>query len=668
MRITFTILILAMSITTITYSQISYDVYGNFAPSERINFRLNSFESNPGNYSLTKDWEFAISFNTLFARQYSTNLFFVSLGKRIKNHYLYARYSPGIFKEFKFTAAKSNIDDSLTVFETDLIYKEKFGFGYSYGLSENLNAGMSFRYFQQEFSEEFPSFIAGTDPQVLIKEKEIVKKHFWKADLGINYSPAKNISLSLSTKNLLLFGQNYTNETESDFEIKTDVYDLRTRRGGVLGINYLPFEALAVNSNVETTGSFTLNLATHFKFLEKEFTIGLTALHDKYQEPFVAGIVPVLNIANQFYSVTLSGIKYFSNRLTPRSVAEFKEKKISNIVNNYFGSDEAFLTVNFALSFQPEKYVKIIDVKILTEIYPTLADVYLTNPFAKGKIVNLSDKKIVVKPFSFISEVNKEEVQSPVVELMPHDTAEVDFYTIIDEKFNLKRRKIESVDFIVKTENDDPDDVIQKPILINDKNSWDGNVRNLKYFVERDFDFANHYAKAILKKSYDSLISVRPILKDFYKVKILFDNFVKNMQYVADRRASVENVQFPSETIELKGGDCDDLSVSFSAVLESIGIQTAFVDYKPEGNNIGHVNLLINTKLKPEQAGLITSNDKKIFIRKNTDGKDEVWIPLEITSLTNFETAWNLGAEEFYKNAIENFGLAKGKVEIIDVF
>ncbi len=668
MRKVFTILILIMLLTTITYSQISYDVYGNFTPSGKINFRLNSLESNPGNYSLTKDWEFAISFNTLFARQYSTNLFFVSLGKRINNHYMYARYSPGILKEFKFTASKSNIDDSLTVFETDLMYKEKFGLGYSYNFTQNLSAGVSFRYFQQEFSEEFPSFIAGTDPQVLIKEKEIVKKHFWKADFGINYSLSKNLKINFSTLNLILFGQNYQNEEESDFEIKKNVFDLRTVKNGVFGITYSPAEFLTVNTQTETNGSFTLDLGGHFKFVNKEFTIGLTALHDKYQQPFIAGIVPVLNIANQFYSVTLSGIKYFSNRLSPRRVSDFKRIGIANIVNNYFSSDAAFLTVNFALSFQPEKYVKILDVQILSEIYPTLADIYLSQPFARGKIVNLSDKKITVKPFSFISEVNKEEVQSPVVEVMPHDTVEVDFYTIIDEKFTLKRRKIESVDFFVKTGNSEPDDAIQKPILVNDENSWDGNVRHLKYFVEHDFNFANQYAKAILKNAYDSLVNVKPVLKKFYKIKILFDSFVKNMQYVADRRASVENVQFPSETIELKGGDCDDLSVSFSAVLESIGIQTAFVDYKPVGNNIGHVNLLINTGLKPGQAGLITSNDKKIFIRKNTDGKEEIWIPLEVTSLSGFETAWKLGAEKFYKNAVENFGLAKGNVEIIDVF
>ena len=37
-------------------------------------------------------------------------------------------------------------------------------------------------------------------------------------------------------------------------------------------------------------------------------------------------------------------------------------------------------------------------------------------------------------------------------------------------------------------------------------------------------------------------------------------------------------------TIVLKGGDCDDLSVAFCSLLESVGIQTALVDYQGNGD------------------------------------------------------------------------------------
>ena len=80
-----------------------------------------------------------------------------------------------------------------------------------------------------------------------------------------------------------------------------------------------------------------------------------------------------------------------------------------------------------------------------------------------------------------------------------------------------------------------------------------------------------------------------------------------------------------------------------------------------------HVNLLFNTKLSPSQAKLLTNNDTKYFIRESAEGIDEIWLPVEATSLTDFETAWKLGAEKFNREAIGELGIAKGKVSIIDI-
>jgi hypothetical protein len=142
---------------------------------------------------------------------------------------------------------------------------------------------------------------------------------------------------------------------------------------------------------------------------------------------------------------------------------------------------------------------------------------------------------------------------------------------------------------------------------------------------------------------------------------------VKELVYTSDPRASAEYVQFPDETVTLKGGDCDDLSVLFSSLLESTGIETALVDYK-SNEGIRHVNLLVNTKLKPEEARLITENDAKYFLRKNDKGEDEIWIPVEATSLKDFDEAWRTGVEKFNKEALQNLGLATRKVEIIDIY
>ena len=77
---------------------------------------------------------------------------------------------------------------------------------------------------------------------------------------------------------------------------------------------------------------------------------------------------------------------------------------------------------------------------------------------------------------------------------------------------------------------------------------------------------------------------------------------------------------------------------------------------------------MFNTKLPPQQASLISENDTKYFIRKNESSNDEVWIPIETTSLSDFESAWSIASDKFQTEAINNFGLVKGEVQIIDVY
>ena len=115
-----------------------------------------------------------------------------------------------------------------------------------------------------------------------------------------------------------------------------------------------------------------------------------------------------------------------------------------------------------------------------------------------------------------------------------------------------------------------------------------------------------NHSKEILSKHKSELDTLPKVLENFYKARILFNDFVSRLVYTSDPRATGEYVQFPNQTFELKGGDCDDLSVGYSSWLESSGIQTALVDYKANGG-VRHVNVLLNTKMLPGQAALITN-------------------------------------------------------------
>jgi hypothetical protein len=430
-----------------------------------------------------------------------------------------------------------------------------------------------------------------------------------------------------------------------------------------LSASYLPTDYLNFHALYETTNAFQVS-ATGFA---KNFVYGITTFHDKYQEPFIAGIVPAVGYKTDLFEVLLSGVKYFSERNASASFSKFSEEGIHNIINNRYSFDKVVLSLAVNISSAPEKKVELIDVEIVRDIYPTFYDMYIDQPFAYGKVVNISDEPVNVTPSVKIEGITDEKIQSPPLMIAPGDTATIPFYIIIPEKYFLDKPVLSYADFYVTASSNEPDDQLQKASLINGVNAWDGNVANLRYFIFKDPDYSINYAKGVLS-NYKSLLDTLPdALSGFNKAKILFNNFIKTMVYTADPRATAEYVQFPKQTIELKGGDCDDLSVAYCSLLESVGIQTALVDYQGNGD-VRHVNVLFNTKLSPQLAKLITNNDSKYFIRQNAESKDEVWIPVETTSLTNFDDAWNVGVEKFNREAIDELGIATGKVQIIDVY
>ena len=466
--------------------------------------------------------------------------------------------------------------------------------------------------------------------------------------------------INVGSINLLTFNSQVANEDNSDFEIRTD-------KAFFAGINYSPSKYFNTHLNLETNNSFLGGLSYLFDLNKNKLGFAVSAFHDNEQEPFIAGAIPSLIFTSKYFDLSLTYIKYFSDRNSTGSYSDFKTDGISNIINNRYSYDKLLLTTNFKLNTLVEQRVKFLGVEIKQNIYPALNDKYIDNPVATAKVVNLTNEKIDVKPYMVISGMSEEKLQSPIVSILPYDTCEVNYYAVISETYAGLNPEITYANFYLTTVNDDFDDEYQKALLVNGINAWDGNVKNLKYFIQRDMDFSVKYSKSILAKHKSEIDTIPNAISNFYKAKIIFNSFIENLTYTSDPRASAEYVQYPNQTLELKGGDCDDLSVCYSSLLESIGIETALVDYKTNAV-LRHVNIMFNTNLSPQQASLISENDTKYFIRKNESGDDEVWIPIETTSLSDFESAWSLASDKFQSEAINNFGLVKGEVQIIDVY
>ncbi|HBE02979.1 MAG: hypothetical protein A2096_11460 [Spirochaetes bacterium GWF1_41_5] len=101
----------------------------------------------------------------------------------------------------------------------------------------------------------------------------------------------------------------------------------------------------------------------------------------------------------------------------------------------------------------------------------------------------------------------------------------------------------------------------------------------------------------------------------------------------------VDSIQYPSETLKLKTGDCDDSAVLYCSMLESVGIKTALLDVP------GHVLMMFNTEVGADNAAGISKDPNDYIIYK-----DKVWVAVETTMFKNgFFKAWKEGMLEYRK-------------------
>ena len=614
-----------------------------------------STESNPTNFSSVKDLAIDVLFGTEFASPAASNLYALGITKTFGGSNIFLRYSPGFFKEFSLL--KNQSVDSLDIsLRTDLKYSEYFSAGYSYKVSENISAGFTLKYYNEKFSQDAIGAIFADSSLSLIRENETETMKLWNVQVGADYFFTPSLRVSLSASNFINIKNGYFNETNRS-------YALKTPKNMRIAIYSQPFETVEANFLYETINAMQLSLGKTFLFNKISSNLDCTY----FSAYSISGIQPSLSLQYGNICAAVSGVIYFSDIQKTASFADLTDNGISNLMNNKFSSNKALFNVSYRLNTETERLVQFVDVTISNSIFPTVTEHFADEPFAVARVVNLSDKPVSVKPSSKIDKINSGLIYSPNVLVQPKDTASIPFYTVVSDDYFSPKHEISFVNFYVTTENRDADDEMQKPLLINSSNAWDGEVSNLRYFVKRDFNFSSATAKRLLTSHKSELDTTNSALSNFLQAKILFTEIITGMLYIADPLASNDRVQFPHETIDVKGGDCDDLSVCLASFYESIGIETAFVDYRGNDNS-RHVHLLFNTNLSPTEAGLITQNDKKYYIRKNSLGEEKVWIPLETTERSNFANAWEKGVEKFSSEALDQLGLIKGTVQIIEIY
>ena len=109
----------------------------------------------------------------------------------------------------------------------------------------------------------------------------------------------------------------------------------------------------------------------------------------------------------------------------------------------------------------------------------------------------------------------------------------------------------------------------------------------------------------------------------------------------------VDSVSLPRETLKDITGDCDDITVLYSTLLEAVGVPTGIVTVP------GHIYAAVNTGVTPREFARVHP-DRSMTI--DVDGS--LWVLVEITLIGrgSFLDAWQTGMKEWteYEDDVDN--------------
>lgn len=175
--------------------------------------------------------------------------------------------------------------------------------------------------------------------------------------------------------------------------------------------------------------------------------------------------------------------------------------------------------------------------------------------------------------------------------------------------------------------------------------TWDDDRKAAAFVTAKDpliLGFAKNVASTVRYEG------TPPISEDFRTAFAIFQALsAYNLGYAVDPKtpytsrsgdeASVDFLQFPNQTLAYRAGDCDDLSVLYSALLESVGVPAALV------TTPGHIFVAFDAGLPPVSAGRAFAATGELIVREG-----RAWVPVEVTLVKDgFVRAWRTGAQEW---------------------
>lgn len=313
------------------------------------------------------------------------------------------------------------------------------------------------------------------------------------------------------------------------------------------------------------------------------------------------------------------------------------------------------LTLNFASrGFSGEANTRIEEVSI-PPLFPVLYTQYTATPIGSTRITN--NENAVIENIEVLVHIpqymEQPFISAQIDKLEPGEGRDVDLFALLTEDVlsTTEGTKVQA-DIIVNYTllSDRKNTSKNESIKIHHRNalSWDDDKKAAAFVTSKDPEVLR-YAKYVA-----GLVRQQPsgdIDKHLLLAIGLFESLSDyGCNYVIDPTSayadfsssehSLDYVQFPAQTLNYRGGDCDDLSILFTALLEAAGVESAFITIP------GHIYTAFKLEMTPDKIKRFFQDDTNFIIRD-----DEVWVPLEITLLHDgFLKAWQIGAKEWNDN------------------
>ncbi len=469
--------------------------------------------------------------------------------------------------------------------------------------------------------------------------------------LSIGISPGVRFPLGADTA---LYSMGGGGEIVVDYRLPSLSF---LRMGGMLGYSFLPVSfgasmsvvslgasaGLAVNPVSKLTLSVDMHGGGYFAFLNNN--IGPKSLN-----PFIIPSLGVHYLFTPGFSVGIQGNyrNYFGLYQGIDASLGFRF---------YPGGKDRTLTRPETVKPRPlHEAANAARLQILEpafqDIFPIFFKYYDENPIGTGILKNNTDQTIIINDVSFYI---KQYMDSPKScrtppELQPGAEEEINLNALFTKNvLEITESTKATAELYLNYSIDGTDfqETYVETVRLYDRNAttWDDDRKVAAFVTAKDpavLTMAKNVAGMSAEKG-------KGVVNPNLRTAMAIHNTLRlyGMNYVVDPQTPygelssasgvVDFLQFPRQSLEYRAGDCDDLSILTNALLESVGVETAFITVP------GHIYIAFSLDITPDEA-------KKLFLRVEDliFYEDLAWIPLEITQLQgSFLEAWATGAKEW---------------------